>query len=58
MQKSSMCKAQALPACTQPIQEVVGHGLEVRGYGLVVEREENLLWDSCSGSFGGNVLLG
>ena len=28
-----------------------GHGSEVRGHGLAV-------WGSCSGSFGGNVLLG
>ena len=56
--KLSTRKAQTSPAYTQPIQGVVGHGSEVRGYGLAVERGENLFWDSCLGSFGGNVLLG
>ena len=35
-----------------------GHGSEVRGHGLAVERGKNLFWGSCSGSFGGSVLLG
>ena len=29
-----------------------------RGHGLAVGRGENLFWGSCSGFFGGNVLLG
>ena len=29
-----------------------------RGHGLAVGKGENLLWDSCSGSFEGNILLG
>ena len=29
-----------------------------RGYGLAMGIGENLFWGSCSGSFGGNVLLG
>ena len=57
-QKLSMCKAQTLPSYTQPIQEVVGHELEVRGYGLAVGREENLFWVSYTDSFMGSVLLG
>ena len=57
-QKLSTRKVHASPICTQPIQKVVGHRLEVRGYGLAVGRKENLFWDSCSGSFGGDVLLG
>ena len=36
----------------------LGHGSEVRGHGLTVGRGENLFWDSCSGSFGGYILLG
>ena len=57
-QKLSTRKAQTLPAYTQPIQEVVGHESEVRGYGLAVGREENLFWVSYTDSFMGNVLLG
>ena len=34
------------------------HESEVRGHGLAVGEGENLFWGSCSGSFGGNVLLG
>ena len=52
IQKLSTYEAQTSPAYTQPIQEVVGHGSEVKGYGLVVGRGENLFWGSCSDSFG------
>ena len=55
-------KARARSKFHQPIPSQYrirwGHGLEVRGYGLAVGRGEDLLWGSCSGSFGGNVLLG
>ena len=51
-QKLSTRKGQTSPACTQPIQEVVGHGSEVKRYGLAKGRRENLLQGSCSDSFG------
>ena len=38
IQELSTRKAHTSPAYTQPIQEVVGHGLEVRRYGLAVGR--------------------
>ena len=56
-QKLSTHKAQASPICTQPIQEMVGHGSMVRGYGLAVGKVESLFWGSCSGSFRKDVLL-
>ena len=56
--KWSMRKTQALPTYTQPIQKwwVMGRRKERVWFGS--GRRESLFWDSCSDSFGGDVLLG
>ena len=55
-------RACARPRHHQPVpSEYKSGGSWVRGkkgYDLAVERRENLLWGSRSGSLGGNVLLG
>ena len=57
--RESTSEAQAPPACTQPIWDVVG--LWVRGKGVWFgggERGKDLFCGSCPSSFGRYVLLG